>query len=652
MQASIGWKTLDTSKLATFSKPTNATIGWVGVNTPKAPIKATIGGKSFIAPSKTEQKIKEIATIKPVVPKLSEQDLFQDAQKVMEAKGLGEDEALFNTLSYYKAKGLEVEWVDLDLEIQALSPEPVAEEKNMLQKAGDILKVDSKFEIKPFSEITGIKDSLTNELKRLANAGRFAVNLPWDTIEFVWDVGEIVLNPIDTAKWVFQLWDALASKIGITEDNEQKQAVRQAVAQSINDNFGSFEKAMDTMQTNPFDTITTIFWGASLAKTGLQKAGASAETIAKLDDLAKLSNPLAIAKAEAKLAGNIIKPVVKFPADIAGFVVGKTSWLQPSTLKTIFKNPDVLTSGVTRESNANKVLTALDTRLGELKKTGKGYESMRTADVVTNSDELLTKVLDQTGDYKTKNLTTADQSVIDDALAYVDRYAGDITKEDILSLRQQLDSLKFDPVTGAKRVLSPNGERVVTKIRKSVDELAGEKIEGLKDLDTTYSKEAKELKEVKKMLFNKNGDLKDNYISTLSNLTSENNLPKLQRIQKLVPDIADDINALKALEDVEFAKGRTIGAYAQWGSVVAWLSGAIEPITAISLIILSNPTIVSNAVRLAGYGARTVWSIAEKIKNGIKLTAQEAQIVSKAVQSQINEQALWDTIKWTTETIR
>ena len=69
----------------------------------------------------------------------------------------------------------------------------------------------------------------------------------------------------------------------------------------------------------------------------------------------------------------------------------------------------MLSSGITRESNANKVLGALDTRLGELKKTGKGYEAMRTADIVTNSDELLTKVLEQTGDYKAKNLTTADQ---------------------------------------------------------------------------------------------------------------------------------------------------------------------------------------------------------------------------------------------------
>ena len=69
----------------------------------------------------------------------------------------------------------------------------------------------------------------------------------------------MILNPIDTVKGVAQLGDALASKIGITEDNEQKQAIRDAVSQSISDNFGSFDKAVNTMETNPFDTLTTIF---------------------------------------------------------------------------------------------------------------------------------------------------------------------------------------------------------------------------------------------------------------------------------------------------------------------------------------------------------------------------------------------------------
>jgi hypothetical protein len=70
------------------------------------------------------------------LPKLTEQDLFQDAKKVMEAKGVGEDEALFNTLKYYKTKGLEIEGIDLDAEIQALSPEPVEEDKTTMQKLG------------------------------------------------------------------------------------------------------------------------------------------------------------------------------------------------------------------------------------------------------------------------------------------------------------------------------------------------------------------------------------------------------------------------------------------------------------------------------------------------------------------------------------
>lgn len=65
MQASIGWQTLGTVKpkfnLFDFKQPMQSSIGWVSVNTPKAPIQATIGGKSM--PTITQKQPVQQATV-------------------------------------------------------------------------------------------------------------------------------------------------------------------------------------------------------------------------------------------------------------------------------------------------------------------------------------------------------------------------------------------------------------------------------------------------------------------------------------------------------------------------------------------------------------------------------------------------------------
>lgn len=570
----------------------------------------------------------------------------------------------FNNENEYKiAVWMKNDWFTKEEIRQALnqykdSIEPLPEKKdwNLLQDIGWALKVDWRFEINPEDNNTLI-GSMKNSLKQLANAGRFAVNLPWDTIEFVGDIGQMILNPIDTVKWVAQVWDAIASKIGITEDNEQKQAIRDAISQSIKDNFGTFEAAMNTIEENPFDTLTTIFWGATLAKSGLQKAGASAETIAKLDELAKLSNPLTVAKAELQAgklalwqAGNLVSWTGKKLWNLTEFALWGVTGLQPETISQIFKRPEIIKSWITRESNAWKVLWALDSKLDELRNTSKWYEKVDSFvwNIWVNEIQ------------PSKILEKFDIKVIDGALDFSNSPIGDIANQNAIRNAYNLinerlpriDSGKsirnlrkaLDDTINYKSEATDAAKSIVREMRANIDSVAKRDIPWLKEIDSKYAKDIKEFQDVKKMLFKADGDMKENYLTTIAKLTEKWNKVKLEKIKKIIPDIEDDINALKALEDIEYAGWRTIWAYARWGlqtwSVVLWATWALNPLAALWAFLITNPAVVTKIVQAAWYSARTVWSIAEKIKNWIKLTAQEAQIVSKAVKSQINEQAL------------
>lgn len=77
----------------------------------------------------TESIVKIHNLIQPV-QKLSKQDLFSDAKKVMDTKGVDKQTALINTLNYYKTKGLEVEGVDIDIELSQLIEEQKVKEEN------------------------------------------------------------------------------------------------------------------------------------------------------------------------------------------------------------------------------------------------------------------------------------------------------------------------------------------------------------------------------------------------------------------------------------------------------------------------------------------------------------------------------------------
>ena len=586
--------------------------------------------------SKTEEKIKSIATQQPepVNTKRTTQRFFDDVTKIKQNEGYDDEKAILEAAKYYTGKGYEVEGVNFDDILQ-----------EEVQPVEDIQWLDAW--VKAWEAISWFWEWLKFEAQEddrgITSVAKFFGNLPWDTLQLAWDLVSVVSNPV----WTVQSVDDFAGSMVETGLNKvfwqdtYTSDERRFIAESVWTELKKISEdpsiLKDMAVENPADILFSITWGLWAAKNAAKTKGMTG-LASKLEAAEALTNPIKLQAEAVKWAGKAVWATVKGVWEWGLTITWVATGLSPDTIKTIFKNPDIVKSGITREWVANKVVWAIDDRITEVWELGKGYDTVKKGNIVTNSDEIANVRSTVLDNFDTKELTKKDQSALADAEFYISKYDWELTDSNILALRQQLDSIKYDE-SGNIRKLSKNGNAIVTQLRSKVDEIAKDRIEGLRELDAQYAEEIGELSKVRKMIFDRNWDLKDGYIWQIANLLGKNKEMKLERIKKLVPEIETEINAVKALENVEFAKGRQIGAYMQgWGMV--WVAtGVINPATAVIWLMLSSPTIVSNMVRALWYSARTVWSITEKIKNGIKLTASESAIVWKAIQEQMINKA-------------
>ena len=518
-----------------------------------------------------------------------------------------------------------------------------------LQRTWKAIKIESKFDIDPTAirrtikeegELAWLWESFKQSGKQLLNALRFVGNVPWDTLEFVWGLIDAFSSPIETAKSMETLaWGLVEAWLNkaFGKDvytSEEKRAAVQWTKKVLEEKFWTVDKALETITQNPVDTLTAFMGWTSLSKNFIKDP----TKLAKINQFEQIINPINILKTEGKLAQLWLEKIAKVPLDIWKTLTAKTSWLNPDTLTQLFKNPDIVKWAITKEWVAQKVVKAIDKRVEEVWELGKAYNKFRSWKVVAKADDLQW-VRDIINKVDIKELSKSEWNMLDDAIGYVDRYTNNITDSNLMSLRKQIDSIKYDE-TWNLRKLTPNGNRILTNIRNAVDRLAWQKLKWLKELDKKFAPEIKELRKVKDLMFDRTWNLKDNYIQTVSNLLWKGKEVKLERVRKLIPEIEDEIRAVKALEDVEFAKWNKVGTYFQtatlWGGLW-WAAFLADPVLAVATLMVTSPTFISNAVRLAGYTSQKIGQITNKIKKWIKLTEQESKIVWNAIKEQAIE---------------
>lgn len=189
------------------------------------------------------------------------------------------------------------------------------------------------------------------------------------------------------------------------------------------------------------------------------------------------------------------------------------------------------------------------------------------------------------------------------------------------------------------------GEARAKKL-KVLKEIVPEFDDFIKNIEIT-AEHSRELKQIKKLIYDADGNMKDNAISQINNLFNKGNEQKLKRLKEVIPDFDEftkQVKITKVVEDIEGAKNVKVAFYKRGQApVVGAVLGSIlgGPVgTAVGVIlseILTNPTVVLGLVKKYGKTkANTgalIGEISKKVQEGKKLTAPQMNFIKESVKN-------------------
>ncbi len=484
---------------------------------------------------------------------------------------------------------------------------------------------------------------LTAGLKALGNTPQSAVNFAKGAVQSV--------NPVNTIGNISQIGDEFSAlkkdkgffgALGATLKEIPKATYETLVPQGIRQAIsGDVSGAAKTFTEDPFGQAAPIVLaakgGAKLADTAKSKA-IMKDYVANIGENVKNRQPIpkpthamenAIDTGISKTAGLITKPVEAITAKTVGMLKGTTGSLlskftgmDPQTIQQIVSNPKEFSKlareEMSRGNLANDVKKVIDVRLKELSETGKEYNPIKESGEIASVggrvygkggvvpsyiDDTLQKhglAVEKGGKIKATTESTTRNTQDINALNkfYKDwghkRY---FTPKEFLNMRSDLAELaRFDKVTGTGKTSAIEG--IAKDMRAAANEQLRPQFTGLKELDDVFGPEKEFLKAVRKDFIDANGNLKDNAPSRIANSPNKAELTK--RLEKLMPDIGQRIEILKAAEDIERASGIKVGTY---GTVIPAGIGlaAGGPLGAILAHIIATPANAVAILRAAGY---------------------------------------------------
>jgi hypothetical protein len=104
------------------------------------------------------------------------------------------------------------------------------------------------------------------------------------------------------------------------------------------------------------------------------------------------------------------------------------------------------------------------------------------------------------------------------------------------------------------------------------------------------------MQKVKKAIYNRDGSLKNNAVSVISNMAGKGKENLLANMEKIIPGIGKDLDVLKAIEDIDKAKGQKVGTYLRGAAGGFALSGG-NPLAAMLSAIGTSPQVAVPVLR-------------------------------------------------------
>lgn len=354
---------------------------------------------------------------------------------------------------------------------------------------------------------------------------------------------------------------------------------------------------------------------AALMATGAGEAGKGAEQVIKSGikkgTEAAVGAGEKVAEGAGKLAIGVGKIAEKATGQTAGDIA-KTgaSWatgLEKNTIDTITKNPELFTkeamAGVDRNSIFEKVRKAIDARHNDLSDIGTAYNDFKK-DVVTKVNipkQAIQDVLDKFGiklDDAGKIIHTEESAPmsagdISQVQRWLNKYGKTETKSTNAFMNARNATGKMaNFASGTTDTASKFGKELYAKL----NEVGRPQIKGLEEIDKAFAPEKKMLQKAKNIIYNKDGSIKNNALSVIANITGQGKEQMLPIIEKMVPGISKDVEHLKAVMDIEKAKGIKVGTYMR-GATGGFLASGGNPIATILSAIASSPQVAVPAIR-------------------------------------------------------
>lgn len=340
-----------------------------------------------------------------------------------------------------------------------------------------------------------------------------------------------------------------------------------------------------------------------------------------------------------KAFGALGKPAKK----LGKFMTSHLTGLDPETIVTTIKNPTALTKaqreGLSRHTVAENLSRVFKERKAALSFTGKEYEKLRKGGgAVVVPEGTVQKVLNKYGlniddsgrIIKTKEsapVSRGDIAALEDFFAVYGKET-ELSPNAFLNTRKSLDILSnWD---ASKTDIS---DLISKDLRKTYDNLGKQSIPGLKDIDEKYAPEVKFLQKVRKYLFDKDGNLLDTGVNRIANSVGVGKEEILTRLEKLSPGIGQQLQLVKALEDI--GKVHKVGTYLRAGAVGASAVSGNVPLLVASFIV-GNPVtsvpILKAYGRVNGIAGDVIDALVKKVMNGQTLKPGELMLFRKAIE--------------------
>lgn len=434
---------------------------------------------------------------------------------------------------------------------------------------------------------------------------------------------------------------------------------------------GDVGKAGADVTNDPVGSIAPFVFGAKALASGVDafnSRGAAAPSTALSDAMdttmkkvaAPVTKPIAAA---ASAAGNLIPST-------GAYIFGKATGIEPKTISTVANDPAAFSkenmAQISRPALGQTINSALQGRITDLGETGKNYEPVRasTAPIKVDPAFLKNAIQDSAGVTFAENAPkvpkgpasafptiqigdepapTTGETISANGASSV-RDPGEIAKlqklynfwkpsfdsgqmstTEFLNFRSDLAKMaKYEGGIGKSAPLDATGKA----LRSNLNSTYRGQVPGLEDLDLQYTEQTTQLKNLKKGLLDKDGNLRDNAPNVIANSLGKGKEALAARLEQISPGITKQVMRLKAAEDFEAAAGNKVGTYTRStlgaGGMLAGITTGNLPMIAASIgeMVLSNPDVSRNVIRAYGYSKPLMQAVAGYLRKGASAVNQ------------------------------